>query len=257
VGVESPERACGRLEIPAAATGASTELTSTTARLNGSVTPNGRATGLRFAWGPTPALGSVTPTQDVGAGDAPAAGTADLTGLEPETTYHFRVEAIREDGQVAVAGAPGTFTTPPVPATPSPAPVGEAPPVAAAPVGRIIRAQVLQTRRPGAARARVSLRLTVSARLRVRVALARQVPGIRRGRVCVAAPRVIRTGARRCIRQLRVGRPVSRVLPRAGRHALALGGAGLSPGRYAVTVTTPDAAAGTRPRMIRFTVRGR
>ena len=33
------------------------------------------------------------------------------TGLQPGTTYHFRIEAIRENGVVAVAGQDATFTT--------------------------------------------------------------------------------------------------------------------------------------------------
>ena len=37
--------------------------------------------------------------------------TAALTGLAPSTTYHYRAEAIRENGAVAIAGADRTFTT--------------------------------------------------------------------------------------------------------------------------------------------------
>ena len=77
---------------------------------DGAVTPNGRATGLRFSYGTTTAYGTSTATQDVGAGDARRPGTAALAGLAPATTYHYRVEAIREGGAVAVAGADRTFT---------------------------------------------------------------------------------------------------------------------------------------------------
>lgn len=259
-GVDGPERGCGRIEIPAATTGAATEVASTTARLIGSVTPNGRATGLRFAWGPTPALGSVTPTVDVGAGGAAASRSAGLTGLTPGTTYHFRAEAIREGGQVAVAGETGIFTTPPLPVEPPPAEpdppaTGATPaPPATLPAGRITRAQVVQTRGPRATRARVSLRLTVSTGLRVRVALTRTAPGVRRGRACVAPPRGGAAGPARCIRQVPVGRPVTRLLPRPGIHTIILGGPrGLAPGRYTATAAAPGTSA--PPRVVRFVVR--
>ena len=118
---------CGRLEIPAASTGGADGPTTDSATVSGAVTPNGRATGLRFAYGTTTAYGATTATQDVGAGDAPVPGTAALTGLAPGTTYHYRVESIREGGAVAVAGEDRTFTTAPAPvpqptvsATPSP-----------------------------------------------------------------------------------------------------------------------------------------
>jgi subtilisin-like proprotein convertase family protein len=90
-GLDSPQVPCGRLEIPEAVTGAASEEAADTATLSGTVTPNGRATGLRFAYGTTPAYGSTTPTQDVGAGDAPQSATAVLTGLAPGTVYHYRV----------------------------------------------------------------------------------------------------------------------------------------------------------------------
>ncbi len=104
---------CGRLEIPAAVTQAPSDLAPTSATVAGSVTPNGRATGLRFAWGPTADYGQTTTVVDVGAGDAAQAQSAQLTGLEPGTTYHYRVEAIRENGQIAVVGDDRTFTTEP------------------------------------------------------------------------------------------------------------------------------------------------
>ena len=84
--------------------------------LAGTVDPNGRATGLRFAYGKTAAYGSATATQDAGAGSGRRSrARPTLTGLDAGTTYHYRVEAIREGGAVAVGGADGTFTTAPPP----------------------------------------------------------------------------------------------------------------------------------------------
>ena len=97
-GLDSPQVPCPRAEIPAATTGSPTGVGIQTATLGGSVTPNGRATGLRFSYGTTTAYGTSTAAQDVGAGDAAVAGTAALTGLAPSTTYHYRAETIREGG---------------------------------------------------------------------------------------------------------------------------------------------------------------
>ena len=135
-GLDSPQVGCGRAEIPVAVTGVATGVSSSAATLAGSVTPNGRATDLRFSYGTTTGYGTSTPVQDVGAGDGAAARTSDLTGLAPGTTYHFRVEAIREGGAVAVTGEDRTFTTaggttpppPPPPVTPPPPPPPVSPP---------------------------------------------------------------------------------------------------------------------------------
>ena len=48
---------CSRLEIPAASTGGADQQTTDSAVVSGAVTPNGRATGLRFAYGTTTAYG--------------------------------------------------------------------------------------------------------------------------------------------------------------------------------------------------------
>jgi hypothetical protein len=110
-GLDSPEVPCGRLEIPTAATGDASGVGQSAATLGGSVTPNGRATQYRFAVGPTAQYGASTPAQDAGAGDAAVPASAALTGLAPGTTYHYRIEAIREGGAVAAVGDDRTFTT--------------------------------------------------------------------------------------------------------------------------------------------------
>ena len=99
-GIDSPQQSCaGRLEIPLPQTGAASAIGERAATLNGAVTPNGRETGLRFAFGTTPAYGETSPVTSAGAGDGPVGASLDLTGLQPGTTYHYRVEAIREGGQ--------------------------------------------------------------------------------------------------------------------------------------------------------------
>lgn len=102
--------------IPGAATGAATEVTQTTATLNGVVNPNKEDTTYAFEYGTTTAYGTRV------AGDAPVSGNAGkevsvkIAGLTPGTTYHFRIVASNSDGQRA--GSDATFTTTAAPSDP-------------------------------------------------------------------------------------------------------------------------------------------
>jgi hypothetical protein len=88
-------------------------VSDTTATLAAAVNPrNSAVTDCHFEWGATESYGHTAPCQtDPGAGNAPVVVTAkDLSGLDPSTTYHFRVVA--ENG----AGGPqngedATFVT--------------------------------------------------------------------------------------------------------------------------------------------------
>ncbi len=102
---------------PVATTGASSELTSSTVKLAGTVNPNGLPTTVAFDYGTSTAYGSSTATQDAGTGTTDVAVTAALTGLKPSTTYHYRVAAANTAG--TDAGADRTFTTPAAPAKPT------------------------------------------------------------------------------------------------------------------------------------------
>ena len=86
-------------QLPDAEAGAVTDLTLNTVTLNGSVNPNYLATTVTFEWGTTTAYGnSVTPAQSPVTGSSSVNVSADLSGLTPGTTYHFRVKAINELG---------------------------------------------------------------------------------------------------------------------------------------------------------------
>ena len=63
------------------------------ATLNGSVNPNGQATDAWFEWGTTTSYGNSTFHQDMGTGTSTIAFSALVTGLDPDTTYHFRAVA--------------------------------------------------------------------------------------------------------------------------------------------------------------------
>jgi hypothetical protein len=95
---------------PAATTGAASAVTATTATLNGTVSPNKETTTYRFEYGTSAAYGSQTPA-GTSSGNADKAVSADVTGLAPSTTYHFRLVARNNSG--TATGADAQFTTPP------------------------------------------------------------------------------------------------------------------------------------------------
>lgn len=73
-------------------------ISSNSAQLHGRVNPVGSLSDAFFQWGLTTSYGSVTPTQNVGAGQDFLAIQADLVGLIPATTYHFRAVGRNENG---------------------------------------------------------------------------------------------------------------------------------------------------------------
>jgi len=99
-----------QVDEPVATTGAASSITATGAKLAASVDPQGARTSVRFEYGTTTDYGSTTPDQDAGSGRDPVDMTADLAGLQPKTTYHFRVVATNAAG--TVRGADATFQTP-------------------------------------------------------------------------------------------------------------------------------------------------
>lgn len=109
---------------PGASTGATSNVTASSARLHGSVDPNGQATTWSFEYGTTRTYGSRTPDVSAGAGAAARRVTADISGLAPNTTYHYRLVAGNASG--VVSGADRAFKTSPQPlglqigATPNP-----------------------------------------------------------------------------------------------------------------------------------------
>jgi hypothetical protein len=94
---------------PSASTGGATKVTNTTARLNGTINPNGRATQYDFVIGPTTAYGVTTSVRTVKAGTKAVAISRTITGLTPGTVYHYRLDASSAGG--VVSGADRTFTT--------------------------------------------------------------------------------------------------------------------------------------------------
>jgi hypothetical protein len=97
---------------PTVVTDEATDVTQTTAVLNGSVNPNTeQVTICDFEFGidgPTYG-GSSTCATPPGNGPSPVAETEALTNLTPDTTYHFRIVAVNGDGEEK--GIDRTFTT--------------------------------------------------------------------------------------------------------------------------------------------------
>ena len=99
---------------PAVVTGPASAIKVHSAHVAGSVNPRGRATSYRFQFGRTRSYGRATPFVPVGSGSAPVAASATLTGLAPNTRYHYRIRAQNPDGKTV--GADRTFKTKPRPA---------------------------------------------------------------------------------------------------------------------------------------------
>ena len=99
------------VNIPAATTDAAEAVTSDSAVLNGTVNPNGAETTVSFEWGTDTSYGgTVTAIQSPVSGTEDNSVSADLTGLLPGTTYHFRVKATNSEG--TAYGEVQSFLTP-------------------------------------------------------------------------------------------------------------------------------------------------
>jgi hypothetical protein len=95
---------------PTATTLGAAQITITSATLTGNVNPNGVSTSYYFQYGTTTAYGSRTPSTAVGKGTSTVAAAAQVSGLAPNTRYHYRIIAHNADG--TDAGADRTFKTP-------------------------------------------------------------------------------------------------------------------------------------------------
>ena len=104
---------------PVATTAAASAVAGSTATLNGTINPEGHDTTYTFEYGTEAEnYSSSTPEQDAGAGTSSMAVSASVTGLQPGTTYHYRV--IATSGTGIVAGEDKTFATTGKPPSPPP-----------------------------------------------------------------------------------------------------------------------------------------
>ncbi len=100
------------LPAPIAATGGSSQVGAKRATVRGTVDPLGAPTGDRFEFGTTTSYGHATSLQTVASGSTAISVQATLTGLKPNTTYHYRIDAANRNG--SAAGGDRTFRTAPV-----------------------------------------------------------------------------------------------------------------------------------------------
>jgi hypothetical protein len=94
---------------PVATTGPASGVTQTQITLNGTVNPWGSDTHYHFEYGTTAGYGSSTASGDAGSGASVVAESATVPGLQPGTTYHYRLVASNEGG--TGYGADEVFTT--------------------------------------------------------------------------------------------------------------------------------------------------
>lgn len=95
---------------PSATTSAASSIGETAAMLNGTANPNGSETKTFFEYGKTTSYGSKTAEFNVGSGTSAVERSEPLSGLSPNTTYHYRLVANNENPSSGI-GADATFTT--------------------------------------------------------------------------------------------------------------------------------------------------
>lgn len=103
---------------PNVATGAAEAVSTNGAVLTGSVDPRGENTTVFFRYGPTKAYGARTPNIPVGSGTTRITVSAPVTGLAPDTRYHYRLVAVGG----AARGSDRTFRTAALPSPVVPEP---------------------------------------------------------------------------------------------------------------------------------------
>jgi uncharacterized repeat protein (TIGR01451 family) len=94
---------------PGAVTGAASDVSQTSATLNGAINPRAHRTLYRYEYGPGAGYGQSTTWYEIAAGDSPVLAPAAIDGLQPGTQYHYRLIALNGGGQVESQDR--TFTT--------------------------------------------------------------------------------------------------------------------------------------------------
>jgi hypothetical protein len=97
---------------PSVSTGGLTNLTFSSAVLDGSINARGVPTNFAFQYGPNKHYGAQTPLAAAGNGTRAVRVSLAVTGLQANTVYHYRLVAF---GAVAAVGGDRMFTTPEIP----------------------------------------------------------------------------------------------------------------------------------------------
>jgi hypothetical protein len=102
------------LALPDVTTGAASSISASSATLNGTVDPNGRATTFYFEYGTSTGYGTQTPAKSAGSATSAQPENAAISGLTAGRTYHYRIVAKSDAG--SATGKDATFTTSSAPA---------------------------------------------------------------------------------------------------------------------------------------------
>jgi hypothetical protein len=94
---------------PGATTGSVRNVSPVAARLSASVDPNSRPTTYHFEYGTTTSYGKRTADAGAGSGQSARSVSAGISGLSPNTRYHYRVVAGNDAG--AARGRDRSFVT--------------------------------------------------------------------------------------------------------------------------------------------------
>jgi IPT/TIG domain-containing protein len=73
---------------------------STSVVLAGTIDPGGVLASYYYEWGPDINYGQSTPDVDAGSGSGPSSAPQEVTGLDPNTTYHYRIIGSNSSGQI-------------------------------------------------------------------------------------------------------------------------------------------------------------
>ena len=96
-------------QAPSATTNGATGVTTTTATLNGTINPNGLNTTYYFEYGTSTSYGNTKSGTSGYTGSANVNVSENITGLIPNTPYHYRIVATNSGG--TTNGSDITFTT--------------------------------------------------------------------------------------------------------------------------------------------------
>ena len=92
-------------------------IAATGATLNGALNPNGASTTVHFEYGTDTNYGQSTNSTDLGAGTSSVPFSLNLSGLQPNTTYHYRLVSVT-NGVTTDYGDQSFTSAAPVPAMP-------------------------------------------------------------------------------------------------------------------------------------------
>jgi|GEM_PF-2255862 len=95
---------------PTVATQVASSVGEKVATLNGTVNPNGSASSYYFEYGTGKSYGSKTVEASAGSGSSAVEKSQSISGLSPNTEYHYRIVALSENPDPAY-GTDQTFTT--------------------------------------------------------------------------------------------------------------------------------------------------